>query len=173
MAKNGLTVNFYDSKCHILHKGKLVGSAKVVYNMYKLDIRKDHKIFQATKIDLWHKRLGHTNQDDLYKLSQVKARGIELTRSSEEKRCISCLFGKQSKIPYQNSRSSTTDVLQIVHSDVCGPMEPDSIGGSKYYVIFVDDFSSKVFVYIMKMKSEVYKYFKIFPRIKLEKRLKY
>ena len=50
----------------------------------------------------------------------------------------------------------------MVHSDVCGPMEIDYIGGKRYYVVFKDDFSKYRVVYYMKKKSEVYDKIKLF-----------
>lgn len=69
--------------------------------------------------------------------------------------CIPCLEGKQSRKSFKPSESATTDVLQLVHADVCGPMEMLSLGGAKYFVCFEDDFSKKIFVYPIKTKSEV------------------
>ena len=54
------------------------------------------------------------------------------------------------------------DVLEIIHSDVCGPMENVLIGGSRYFLTFTDDFSRNTFVYFLKNKSDVLKYFKEF-----------
>ena len=52
------------------------------------------------------------------------------------------------------------DLLELVHSDVCGPITPSFIGGNRFYVTFVDDFSRKTWVYLLKHKSEVFGYFK-------------
>ena len=52
--------------------------------------------------------------------------------------------------------------LQCVHSDVCGPMPTQSIGGNKYFVTFIDDYSRYCKVYFMKYKSEVFNKFKEF-----------
>ncbi|KAA5592484.1 transposase family protein, partial [Pseudomonas aeruginosa] len=73
--------------------------------------------------------------------------------------------GKQARLPFQPSSTSTQDILELIHSDVCGPMESVSIGGSRYYVLFVDDYSRMVFVYFMKTKSEVFKFFKEFQSL--------
>jgi len=52
----------------------------------------------------------------------------------------------------------------LVHSDVCGPMQTESIGGSKYFVTFIDDYSRCSKVYFMKQKSEVLCKFKEFEK---------
>jgi hypothetical protein len=43
--------------------------------------------------------------------------------------------------------------LEIVHSDICGPMQSPSIGGSTYFLTFIDDFSRKMWIYFLKHKS--------------------
>jgi transposase InsO family protein len=54
--------------------------------------------------------------------------------------------------------------LQLVHSDVCGPLET-SFGGCKYFLLYVDDFSRITWVYFLKQKSEVFEKFKIFRQL--------
>lgn len=45
--------------------------------------------------------------------------------------------------------------IELMHYDVCVPMKTTSIGGSRYFVIFVDDFSCKIWMYVFKSKIEV------------------
>jgi len=51
-------------------------------------------------------------------------------------------------------------MLDLIHTDVWGPSQVASIGGAKHYVIFIDDFSKKVWVYFLKQKSVVFQKFK-------------
>lgn len=44
--------------------------------------------------------------------------------------------------------------LELIHSDVCGPMEETSIGGSRYFILFIDDYSRRLSIYFLKNKSE-------------------
>lgn len=48
------------------------------------------------------------------------------------------------------------NILDLVHADLCGDMEEKSIGGTRYFLTFIDDFSRKVFIYFLKTKSEVW-----------------
>ena len=52
--------------------------------------------------------------------------------------------------------------LELVHSDVCGPLQAELIGGSWYFVTFIDDYSRCVSVYFIKHKTEVFEKFKLF-----------
>ena len=56
----------------------------------------------------------------------------------------------------------STRRLQLVHSDMCGPMQTESIGGHKYFVSFIDDYSRCCAVYFLKLKSDVFDKFKEF-----------
>lgn len=57
--------------------------------------------------------------------------------------CTGCALGKNTKGSFQSSTRKTSKVLELIHSDVCGPMSVNSLGGFLYYVIFVDDYSRK------------------------------
>ena len=70
-------------------------------------------------------------------------RGLEITCNVDNtKTCSGCVLGKTQRtaIPKKSS-SRPTELLQLVHSDVNGPMEVQSLGGSRYFVTFIDDFS--------------------------------
>ena len=64
--------------------------------------------------------------------------------------CEHCLFGKQTQSPHKRVSSRKIEHLQLVHSDVCGPMPMASMGGALYFVTFIDDFSCKVWVYPLR-----------------------
>lgn len=74
-------------------------------------------------------------------------------------KCKVCIKGKQARLPFPNEGTRATQKMEIVHSDVFGPLKAKSIGGCKWFVTFIDDYTRKVFVYPMKQKSEVFKKF--------------
>ena len=53
-------------------------------------------------------------------------------------------------------------VLESIHSDVCGPINPSSNGGKRYFITFIDDYTRKTWVYFLKEKSEAFNTFKSF-----------
>jgi hypothetical protein len=53
-----------------------------------------------------------------------------------------------------------SQLLKIVHTDVCGPMKTTSHGGARYFLTFIDDFSRKTHVYLLKAKGEAFEKFK-------------
>jgi hypothetical protein len=73
-----------------------------------------------------------------------------------------CTQGKNVKNPFPSSNNKAKGALDIVHSDVCGPMSVTSLSGYVYYVSFIDDFSHNTWIYFLKAKGEVFNKFKEF-----------
>ncbi|XP_073263046.1 uncharacterized protein [Populus alba] len=64
-------------------------------------------------------------------------------------------FGKQNRKSFPRSTWRSSQKLQLIHTDVAGPLSTPSLNGSKYYLLFIDDFSRMCWIYFMKFKSEV------------------
>ena len=69
------------------------------------------------------------------------------------------------KKAFASSESKAKDILEIIHSNVCGPMSSSSLSGYVYYVSFINDFSKKTWVYFLKNKDEVFDKFKEFKTL--------
>ena len=76
--------------------------------------------------------------------------------------CEHCMYGKQAINSHPLVDKKQSEPLELVHSDVCGPMPTLSMGGASYFVTFIDDFSCKVWAYPLKHKDEVLLVFKRF-----------
>jgi len=74
-------------------------------------------------------------------LAKDPAAGIKLT-SSAVRACAACLQGKQTRHPSSKPAQRASNTLDRVHSDLCGHMTPQSLGGAKYYISFGDDATS-------------------------------
>ncbi|KAH9656605.1 hypothetical protein KPL70_022746 [Citrus sinensis] len=70
-----------------------------------------------------------------------------------------CVVGKKTSVEFDTANHDTREILEYVHSDVCGPTKTASIGGSDYFITFVDDFSRRVWVYTMRANDEVLEIF--------------
>lgn len=82
--------------------------------------------------------------------------GIQLKQTDPIPVCGTCIKGKQCATPFpQVSNSRSRKMLELVHSDVCGPMRIKSIGGAAYFATFIDDKSRWVDVYFLKTRSDV------------------
>lgn len=114
-----------------------------------------------SSIELWHRRLSHVSEKGLNCLARKKL--LPGTTSGMLKRCVHCLPGKQNRVSFhKHPPLKKADVLELVHSDVCGPLKVRSLGGALYFVTFIDDYSRKVWVYTLKTKDQVLDVFKQF-----------
>lgn len=78
--------------------------------------------------------------------------------------CEICVKGKQARQQFSKvneKEKRALKLLQIVHTDIYDPMEKTSIGGSRYFILFIDDYSRQV-IYFLKNKNKVLDAFKIY-----------
>ncbi|XP_040372400.1 uncharacterized protein LOC112194950 [Rosa chinensis] len=111
------------------------------------------------KTELWHHRLGHMSQRGMQELHKKgKLEGVSVCKLNF---CKDCTLGKQ-KVAFKlaNCENKSKGLLDYIHSDVWGPAPVRSMGGFKYFVTFLDDFSRKIWVCFMREKSEVFTKFK-------------
>ena len=109
---------------------------------------------------LWHCHLGHINEKHISKLHQVGLLNSFDFESYDT--CESCLLGKMTKDPFTGHSERANELLDLIHTDVCGPLSSDARGGYKYFITFTDDFSRYGYVYLMRHKSESFEMFKYF-----------
>ena len=87
---------------------------------------------------LWHCRLGYINEKHISKLHQVGLLNSFDFESYDT--CESCLLGKMTKDPFTGHSERANELLDLIHTDVCGPLSSDARGGYKYFITFTDDF---------------------------------
>lgn len=72
-----------------------------------------------------------------------------------------CIYGKQNKKSFPTSKASRALIpLELVYADLCGPMTVESLVGSPYFLLFIDDYNDMCWVYFLKNKHEAFEYFK-------------
>jgi hypothetical protein len=69
--------------------------------------------------------------------------------------CEHYIYGKQNSVRFPFGATREKGIMELIHSDVFGFVPVPSLGGSLYYVSFIDDFSRKTWIYFMRKKSEV------------------
>ena len=116
-----------------------------------------HIATEKPSLEQWHCRFGHLNFSYVNKLAQGNlVEGMTHTTGTVNHECEACAQAKMHKIPFpKKSTKKTSRALELIHSDLCGPMNVESIGGSKYVLTFTDDHTRYVTVYFLKSKSEV------------------
>jgi hypothetical protein len=104
---------------------------------------------------LWYKRLGHMSEKGMnVLLSQGKLPDV---KSIETDLCKDCILWKQKNVSFINiGRTPKPEKLELVHTDLWGPSPVASLGGSRYYITFIDNSSRKVWIYFLKQKSDVF-----------------
>ncbi|GJX29166.1 zinc finger, CCHC-type containing protein [Tanacetum coccineum] len=107
---------------------------------------------------LWHARLGHVH----YKRMQyIFKDGLILAFNMDTEKCKTCMLTKITKKPFQNVKRKT-EVLELIHSDLCDLHATPSLGNKKYFVTFIDDASRFCYVYLLHTKDEALDKFKVF-----------
>jgi hypothetical protein len=117
-------------------------------------------MFNAIKIsvDRWHYRLGHPSRDIVRRVISKNNLPCATFDSSSHHVCDACACAKAHQLPYQISLSHPTVPLELIFSDVWGSAI-ESFGRKSYYVTFIDDYSKFIWIYLLRHKSEVSKYF--------------
>ena len=108
--------------------------------------------------ELWHRRLAHVHYRAL-SLARKEANNIPKIQTKNEGICKACVKGKNIKNTFASSERKTNIILEVIHTDVCGPMSSSSLIVYVYYVSFIDDFSRKTWIYFLKRKYEVFNKF--------------
>ena len=88
---------------------------------------------------MWHCRFGHINETGLNKLHKDEL--LEPFDYESYPTCESCLMGKMTKSPFSGHGERVIRLLELVHTDVCGPMTTHARGGYSYFNTFTNDYS--------------------------------
>src|SRR5271155_4114551 len=146
----------------IFHGNTLVAnSVRVSGGLFRLKTPSDAATALAAQVTepvrdldvtIWHRRMAHLGEDNIRKLAKmVDGMGIKARTSVGV--CEACLQGKQHRQPSHQPGTRSTEVLELVHSDLCGEIDPTTFGGTKYYLLFTDDLTRMSHIYPLKKKS--------------------
>ena len=170
----GHKVTFKGKQCFFHRDGKLIATGHRINDLWYIHsasantcaVLNDSQ--DVAKLMLWHQRLGHVHEKRLKTaVNKQLIVGVDTvgcnSSATELPFCEACVEGKQTRKPFHGLTDvQTTQTLQLIHSDVCGPMSVGSLGNNRYFVTFTDDYSRFCYVYFLKHKSEVFEKFKEF-----------
>ena len=174
LTKKGYTIVFDGDFAYASINGKQKFIGRVNGNLYEVVFHVDNNVFagftgesnlNSISQNLWHFRLGHLNKNDMRKLMNGQmANGIDrMNVDINSAICESCVFGKHTRQSFpRNNNTRSSRILELIHSDVCGPFPTTAYDGSRYFVTFMDDYSRASIVYAIKSKSDVSDKFKEF-----------
>ncbi|XP_022862761.1 uncharacterized protein LOC111382947 [Olea europaea var. sylvestris] len=161
------------------------GSLSAYDNLYLFDIIASYnetlhvdsrgtkrKLNKENSATLWHKRLGQILKA---RVERIVSDGIlDSLDFTDFDVCIECIKGKQTKTRRLGSKR-TSDVLELIHTNICGPSPTASWNSQQYFISFIDDYSRYGYLYLIHEKSEsldVFKAFKAEVENQLNKRIK-
>ncbi|KAK2429756.1 putative mitochondrial protein [Trifolium repens] len=169
LCDQGMKVNFTKSECLVQNEeGKLMLKGTRSKDNCYLWVPQE-EAFTSTclvttedEVQLWHQKLGHLNLKGMKKAISAEAiRGLPKLKIIEGKVCGECQIGKQIRMPHPMLEHRTTSkVLELLHMDLMGPMQVESLGGKRYAFVVVDDYSRYTWVNFVREKSDTFDVFK-------------
>ncbi|GJT92723.1 retrotransposon protein, putative, ty1-copia subclass [Tanacetum coccineum] len=133
----------------------LVPNINCIYNV--ITKRAKHNLDSTY---LSHCCLAHISKKCIEKLQQEGL--LKSTDYESFGQCVSCLSSRMTRKSFPHRPERATDLLGIIHTDVCGPLRHVSRQGASYFITFTDDCSRYSYVYLLKHKHEVFETFKVF-----------
>jgi transposase InsO family protein len=138
----------------------LMGGDRTSDNCYGISPTMQTKCHK-TSVDigeLWHQRLGHLNYHDLIKIAKKEVvSDLPKINYLEKGKCGPCQLGKQTRNPHKKTSGvHTSRTLELLHMDLMGPTRTASLGGKKYILVVVDDYSRYTWIRLLKEKSEAF-----------------
>lgn len=154
---NGAELHFKNGDNWLFHKNGTKFEVKVYGRLYYLNTVENEnvdEIYGCHDIQTWHRILGHCNLDDVAKLEKVvKGMTIKGKQEGSNQNCEVCIQGKFTQNRNRQADAKAKTILELVHTDLCGPIEPVGKDGYKYAITFTDDYSGMIFPYFIKAKS--------------------
>ncbi|UYV78679.1 hypothetical protein LAZ67_16002366, partial [Cordylochernes scorpioides] len=170
MENKGKIINFANRRAQVFDsENRIVAIAHDENGLYVMKgrvILPNAELFNSQKssrkqtLELWHQRFCHVNNDAIERMAKGGlVKGLEIS-SMDRSLCDDCCVAKSTKEPHKPIRNIRSKrPLELVHTDICGPMPVISIGGSAYFLTFIDDYSRKITLFCLKHKNEVLKHF--------------
>jgi hypothetical protein len=109
---------------------------------------------------LWHFRLGHISRGRIKRL--VKEEILQPLDFTDLEKCVDCIKGKFVKKIKKDAAKRSASVLEIIHTDICGPFNVRIVDDFDSFITFTDDYSCYGYIYPIKERSEALDNFKIF-----------
>lgn len=155
LLEKGYSVVFKDHQCQISDpSGSKLMAVPMADKSFVVDWTKKSDIPYTVTSDeskLWHQRLGHANFRSMARMVREDLAENFINSVDHDDVCKVCQLGKQAKLPFPSNQAwRAFEKLQLVHTDVCGPLKTESLSGNRYFILFIDDFSRYCWIYFLK-----------------------
>lgn len=168
ITKSGGEMSFVKNEVIIKYNDKVITKGRQIQSglfQVKLKAVKESESYltdsSSDAVTIWHKKLWHISNNNLKTLVQI-SEGMNLTAEDLkklEKVCDICQKAKQTRIEFGEAKLREKRPLEIIHSDVYGPINPPTWNGNKYFVTFLD-FTHYIMAFLIKSKEGVPRKFK-------------
>lgn len=161
LCKKGFKAVIESDSIILSKNGLFVGKGYSCDGMFKLSINNNMNA-SAYMVDLslslWHDRLAHVS---FRSLKYMAKHGLISYKNAETKTCEVCIQAKMTKRPFPKVERNS-ELLDLVHSDICELNGMLTRGGNRYFITFIDDYSKFTYVYLMKHKDQAFQMFKTY-----------
>lgn len=152
------TVNFYSDRVEFVYGNDVyLRGIRAPSGLFALKLIPNiKKELAAVTLDDWHQRFNHTSIDTIKKLARTNAvKGLKISHKSKES-CEDCITGKLTKSshPARTTVKASKDTA-VIHIDTCGPIATESLGGSRYFVLAVEEYSGYKLIEFVALKGEI------------------
>ena len=172
LVERDITVSFDKVGVPISRNTCLLVSGSTAGKLFVLDaVRPPSERSLVANLDLWHLRLGHVKRAGILQMARRNvAKGLHIatqqrgTDTHNGNLCSGCMMGKltRTEIPNSSGSAPVESTLDVVVSDVAGPIEPPSLGGAQFFVTFIDKKSKWTEAVPIRSKSETFEKFRKF-----------
>nr|KYP39290.1 Retrovirus-related Pol polyprotein from transposon TNT 1-94 [Cajanus cajan] len=167
LMKRGYSLSFKNNGCIILDSNDSeVIKVEMCDNSFPISLNQVNESALVSKHDdsvLWHKRYGHFNMGALKFLqTHDMVRDMPMMGIIDDL-CDACQLGKMHRKSFSSTNvTRAKEKLELIHTDLCGPMSVPSLSQSKYFLLFIDDLTRMTWVYFLSSKAQTFDVFKKF-----------
>lgn len=164
LVEKGFKVNFTpNGQCNIMQRDIVAATAELRGNLYVLKeanraLLTTNEVHPKDCVHQWHARCGHRDLEVVKRLNiDGHVKGANIVSCPIKVTCEVCTKGKMTRVPFpRTSEKSSRKVMDLVHTDVCGPMQTKTPSGNRYVLTFIDDYTRFTTVYLLQNKSDVF-----------------
>jgi gag-polypeptide of LTR copia-type/Integrase core domain len=164
LESKGVKISKHNGVCRMTHQGEvfILKRENSSNELYKVENAEKIFISQET----WHKRIGHAHIMAGSNPKGNKSFPYLYNATKGHSKCETCILAKSSVKPIaREARQKASEPLQTVHSDICGPISPETATGKRYFLNFVDDCTGMCWTFLLNHKSEQPEKFRAFQSI--------
>ncbi|GKE77569.1 retrovirus-related pol polyprotein from transposon TNT 1-94, partial [Tanacetum coccineum] len=165
LEKEGYTIKLHLGKVKVINGSRVILSGirrdNCVYSLdgHSMAGELNSSVKEKDSLaQVWHKRLGHISEARLQVLEKQGLFGKKSLGKLDFYE--NCVLGKSHRVSFGVVRHTIQGVIDYIHSDLWGPSQVEPLGGKRYFLSIIDDYSRRVWVYILRSKHKGFGKFK-------------